>query len=72
MSTHRCPGGCGKSVANARYACVMCWWRLPADIRASIVETMRLPLLDPARRAALERAHEWYAANRPDTPQAGV
>lgn len=62
-NTHTCPGRCGKSVANARYACLQCWYRLPGELRNAIVETARLSVLEPRRRVALGAANEWYGSN---------
>lgn len=64
-NTHSCPGYCGRDVANARYACLPCWDRLPSRLRVAIAQTAGLGLLVPARRHALVSAAEWYKANRP-------
>jgi hypothetical protein len=66
---HRCPGGCGKAVADHRYACGACWFRLPDAVRDRITETYgRSP---DAHARALHAARRWFVENphgRPVTP----
>lgn len=63
-SMHHCPGLCGRDVHNARYACVPCWLRLPAELRAGIIDTSHLGTLEMRRREALGVAGRWYRDNR--------
>jgi len=41
MSTHPCPGGCGREVAYHLFACKGCWYRLPKDLQRPINATWR-------------------------------
>jgi len=38
-ATHGCPGGCGRRVPAAHFACRDCWWRLPPGLRDEIIAT---------------------------------
>ena len=58
MSTHSCPGGCGRQVPQHHFACRFDWYRLPADLRRPISATYRH---DPdAHRQAMSDAIRWY------------
>lgn len=64
LRTHTCPGGCGRDVANARYACLPCWARLPVELRAAIIDTSHLGTLEARRREALVAAGSWLREHR--------
>ena len=36
MTTHGCPGGCGRQVPYHHFSCRNCWYRLPPDLRRPI------------------------------------
>jgi hypothetical protein len=36
--THDCPCGCGRSIAQDRFACRAGWYRLPVKIRTAILD----------------------------------
>lgn len=63
LRTHECPGRCGRIVADARYACVPCWTRLPQTHRNAVMSTVDLGTADPRRRKALTDAGAWFKAN---------
>ena len=71
MATHRCPGLCGRTVANARYACLHCWGRLPIELRAMIIDTSHLGTLEARRREALGASGEWYREH-PVSPEGAL
>jgi hypothetical protein len=48
--THRCPGRCGRSVANHLYACGPCWRKLLAQLQRAIRTTVG----EPVRRHVLQ------------------
>lgn len=60
---HRCPCGCGASIANTRWSCRAGWYRLPRELRDDIERTRRMSSLVPERRAILNAAIDWYRAN---------
>ena len=60
---HSCPGGCSRQVGAARYACRVCWYRLPLDLRTSITGTYRAGQRRE-HREAMAAAHEWFKAHR--------
>lgn len=64
LRTHTCPGGCGRDVANARYACLPCWSRLPVELRSAIIDTSHLGTLESRRREALTSAGAWLREHR--------
>jgi hypothetical protein len=54
---HICPKkGCRTEVPDARFACITHWYKLPDDVRADIIGSARLTLLNPRRRRAIEAA----------------
>lgn len=55
---HTCPGGCRRVVVNHRFACLDCWTRLPAPMRAAIRSTYQRDHTKHAR--AMVDAMEWY------------
>lgn len=61
-SGHRaCPGGCGRWVGHASFACRPCWSRLPADLRTEIKTAYRRRETDPGRYAVVAYAgREWF------------
>ncbi|HJP80589.1 MAG TPA: hypothetical protein VJ914_40330, partial [Pseudonocardiaceae bacterium] len=56
--TRPCPGGCGRAVELHRYACVHCWIRLPAVLRAPIRENYRRDW--DAHAAAVADGDTWF------------
>jgi hypothetical protein len=58
MTTHDCPGGCGAPVVRHRFACGVCWRRLPAQLRRAITSTYNVDHTAHAR--AMVRAMHWY------------
>jgi hypothetical protein len=63
--THICPGGCGRYVNNAMFACSACWRALPGDLQRPIVATAGMSLQHPTRNAAVLRACQWYGSRVP-------
>lgn len=61
--THVCPGGCGRAVSLHRYACLLCWMRLPAVLRQLIRANYRHDW--DAHAAAVADGNEWFADNPP-------
>lgn len=58
MTTHGCPGNCGRRVPHHRFACRSCWYRLPTDLRRPIVAYYQV---DPGAHAeAMVDAIHWY------------
>lgn len=58
MSTHDCPGGCGRQVPRHHLACPTDWYRLPAELRGRISALyQRDPL---AHAGAIGEAFRWY------------
>jgi len=42
MTTHACPGGCGRAgIPSYQLACRGCWYRLPRDLRERINHAWR-------------------------------
>jgi hypothetical protein len=64
LTTHSCPGGCGRQVGRARYACRGCWHRLPFDLRTTITATYQAGRRRE-HREAMQAAHEWFKSHRP-------
>lgn len=60
-SDHLCPGGCPRHVPRHRFACPICWRRLPTDLRAQITATYRVA--PSAHLAAMVDARRWYREN---------
>ncbi|MPZ66206.1 MAG: hypothetical protein GEU83_12055 [Pseudonocardiaceae bacterium] len=58
MSTHECPGGCGRAVEHHRFACRGCWFALPVTLRRAITDTYRRDRIAHAR--AMVDAYDWY------------
>lgn len=63
MTTHACPGGCGRRVARHLYACADCWHRLPPDLAVAVWRGYRRGPGSPEHVAAMAGAADWYAAN---------
>lgn len=59
MTTHTCPGRCGRQVPPAFYACRTCWFRLPSELRSAIIATQHLNSIHPKRLRALNDAGQW-------------
>ncbi|OBK04831.1 hypothetical protein A5722_01260 [Mycobacterium vulneris] len=61
----RCPGGCGRTVADADHPCDRCWDRLPAALRRGLLLSLAGLEVNTARIdvAAYFRNH---AAPQPD------
>jgi hypothetical protein len=58
-----CPGHCGRPVRPGHFACRDCWYRLPTDLRQTIVANYRR---DPdAHMAACMEAITWYREQEP-------
>jgi len=62
---HACPGGCGRQVVRALFACSSCWRRLPRSIRVAITDGWgaRHHIGMGAWSAAVRDARDWYRAN---------
>lgn len=62
LTTHTCPGGCGRDgIAQNRLACATCWYRLPRDIQNKIWRSYGR---NQARHlAAKAEAYRWYRQN---------
>lgn len=61
MSTHDCPGGCGRPVPQHHFACRPDWYRLPAELQLAIKANYRR---DPAAHMqAMADSIAWYADN---------
>lgn len=41
MTTHDCPGRCGRAVPRHLYSCRECWFRLPRTLQRAITESYR-------------------------------
>lgn len=63
MTTHRCPGGCGRTVPNHLFACRPCWFRLPHGLRQPITANYRGDR--DAHNAAMADASRWYGEHMP-------
>lgn len=70
MSTHACPGQCGRSVSRSRLACPDCWQRLPEPFQRGVTTAytrMRRNPADASRaiahRVAVSDALAWYRQN---------
>ena len=62
-ATHACPGGCRRQVAPYHFACPVCWWRLPSEMRDLITVAHGR---DPdARVEAMLSAIAWYREELP-------
>jgi hypothetical protein len=62
MTMHKCPKtGCPVSVSNRLFACGPHWAELTQEVKAEIYRTVRLPLLNPVRLAAIQAAREDWA-----------
>lgn len=60
-TTHHCPRrGCPRVISLRLFACRPHWEELPVMVRRNIVDTARLPTLDPVRRAALAAALKFW------------
>lgn len=57
---HRCPGGCGRNVRDAMFACYDCWGALPRADQQAIYATATLPLTSAERQQALASAVAAY------------
>lgn len=60
--THLCPGGCGVQVERSKFACRVCWARLPKPFRDAINRAYRDRAAKGARPhlAAMKAAIGWY------------
>lgn len=63
--THACPGHCGREVDINVFACRTCWFRLPREYRANIVDSYRSIRHGRqggrmAHARAMSDAMEWY------------
>ena len=63
MTTHGCPGGCGRQVPYHHFACRNCWYRLPPDLRRPISANYQRD--DAAHALAMTDALQWYEENSP-------
>lgn len=63
IGSHKCPRrGCGAQVPDRLFCCQADWNALSSGAQHAIYKTARQNLLNPARRAAIERAKgEWNA-----------
>jgi len=60
---HVCPGGCGRLVDHAKFACSQCWFALPLDLRQAINRSWRLGVTGRAWHArAMAEAAAWFRA----------
>jgi hypothetical protein len=55
---HDCPGGCGLEVWKRLFACRICWFRLPSELRGPI--TRHCNRDTEAHAAAMADALNWY------------
>jgi hypothetical protein len=64
-TTHKCPARpCPLPVPDRLLACPKHWFQLPSAVRQEIHVTARLPLTDPRRRAALDKAYKVWGVSR--------
>jgi hypothetical protein len=59
-STHKCPSGCGRSVAQHQFSCPGCWYLLPRELRNAIWNSYRRGTAAD-HGAAMAAARDWYA-----------
>jgi hypothetical protein len=65
---HRCPCGCGATVARTKLACRAGWYRLPRELREAVTGAYRRRGTPDGRAehmAAVRDAIRWYQDNRP-------
>lgn len=63
---HTCPGGCGRTVHNAWFACRQCWRRLPPSLQTPIL-TAHWAGDEEGHSRALANAMHYYRNHRPFT-----
>ena len=66
-TAHDCPGGCGQQVSRTKFACLICWRRLPADLRRPITRLHNRDLLGHIQ--AMSDARRWYRETARDRPR---
>ena len=66
--THECPGGCGREIEAALFACKPCYKKLPYALREAVSRTRRLKYLHADRLAAVHAAEDYLDSLKPKPP----